>query len=1009
MKLPETKRFQWNYSALAFAVPTGLMLVFMFITSCEPFGDHCMLYSDMFHQYYPFFCAFREALRSGDSILYNWNVGMGMEYLGLISYYLASPLNLFSVLIPESWTLEYFSLLLPIKLGLASMFFAIMLKKLFDKDDLSIVLFGAFYGMCSWALGYNWNIMWMDSFALLPLVVLGTIQLIRDRKFILYTITLFLSIFSNYYIGLFVCIFVFLVFCCYQICRCKSVWRFLEDLLRIGVFTILAIGMTAILELPTLASLQDTQSSVNTFPDGFSVNIAQGEAIKEAQIAWSLYTSAKLAGDEGLVPLFLDAMKASFPVLLDAMGQVAGNMGAAITPTFMDGLPNLYCGVFPIALAGLFLLSADVKLRDKLCCIGLLLFFILSFIFRQLDYIWHGFHFTNQIPYRFSFLFSFVLLYMAYRAWTLKDTFKIWQIVLAGVLALGLVFLSEEHRSDVLYMIANLLLLGGYLAAMLYGNQDWVQEEDEQAEEIPEVIPVEGTALSEENPGLISEETETPSVIQICEEPMEETAEESIPETEPEAEPESKRRVFASFPSWETRRQQAALAIACIMASELILNLATFGSGFPVNEYDYPKNGDATASMIQVMKEREEGKDLFYRTEVTHAQTLNDGALNYYHGLTTFTSSANVQVTNFTQSLGFGAYKTWNRYLYEEASPVTNLFTGLKYLIERDKVVDGNSCFKALHSFQKVTLLENQYYLPLGFLAESKLADQPFRTDGSFAFQNTLFSTATGVNKKVWSIPARKEYSVSGDDNVAINSANPNSGYVNFTSAAGGGKLTYTYEISKEGYFCLDVNLYSQKNFTVWLNGDQVFAESISLEQMFGVGDVKPGDVVQVVVECKSDMTGAVTVQAGVLNMEVFQEGYEVLSASTWQLTDFSNAHIAGTIVCDRDGLLYTSIPQCGNKRTEGEYDEEGNWIEPVVESEGNWDVYVDGKKAEIILVGDCMIAVALEEGQHTVEFVYENPSFELGWKISLICAGIFGAITAACYLPPYIKKKTHK
>ena len=142
MRLPEMKRFRWNYPALAFLVPTTLMLVFMFITSCEPFGKHCMLYSDMFHQYYPFFHAFREALRSGDSLLYNWDVGMGMDYLGLIAYYLASPLNLLSVLIPEGWTLEYFSLLLPIKMGLASLFFAIMLKRLYRQDDLSIVLFG---------------------------------------------------------------------------------------------------------------------------------------------------------------------------------------------------------------------------------------------------------------------------------------------------------------------------------------------------------------------------------------------------------------------------------------------------------------------------------------------------------------------------------------------------------------------------------------------------------------------------------------------------------------------------------------------------------------------------------------------------------------------------------------------------------------------------------------------------------------------------------------------------
>ncbi len=45
--------------------------------------------------------------RSGSGLLYTWSIGMGMDYLGLISYYLASPLNLLSVLVPEGWLLEF--------------------------------------------------------------------------------------------------------------------------------------------------------------------------------------------------------------------------------------------------------------------------------------------------------------------------------------------------------------------------------------------------------------------------------------------------------------------------------------------------------------------------------------------------------------------------------------------------------------------------------------------------------------------------------------------------------------------------------------------------------------------------------------------------------------------------------------------------------------------------------------------------------------------------------------
>ena len=130
MKLTRDKKFQCNYMALAFAIPCVGMLFVMLISRFEPFGDYSMLYSDMYHQYFPFFKAFRQAILNGESLLYNWDVGMGMDYLGLASYYLASPLNLLSVLIPEPLLLTYFSLLIGVKLGLSSLFFSIFLNKM---------------------------------------------------------------------------------------------------------------------------------------------------------------------------------------------------------------------------------------------------------------------------------------------------------------------------------------------------------------------------------------------------------------------------------------------------------------------------------------------------------------------------------------------------------------------------------------------------------------------------------------------------------------------------------------------------------------------------------------------------------------------------------------------------------------------------------------------------------------------------------------------------------------
>ena len=886
-------RAQWNYPALGFAIPCVGMLMVMLISRYAPFGKYSMLYSDMYHQYYPFFVAFRNAIRSGNGLLYTWSVGMGMDYLGLIAYYLASPLNLVSVLLPEGWLLGYFSLLVPIKLGLAGGFFALFLKELFRKNDYSIAVFGALYGLCAWALGYQWNVMWLDTFALLPLVVLGEVKLLRDKKVTLYTVSLFFSVITNYYIGLFTCFFVFFLFFIYEICRWGGVKKFLCDLLRIGLFSAIALGMTAILTVPALFALGTTQSSVNKFPTSFRLNIAKEH---------------------------------TFLGLLDAMRQVAGNMGGSIEPSFKEGLPNVYCGIVSVFLMFLYLMAPRVRLRDKVCAVGLLVFFNLSFIIRQLDYIWHGFHFTNMIPYRFSFLYSFVVLYMAYRAWSQRGAFSTKRILTAAVCAAAVLACSNELTETIelsifggkldfpLYFVYNLVFLVLYLLAMLSGNV---------LEPIPE---------------------------------------------------EAEQKELARIRLENLRQQRRSRALVLTVASvELIANLICFGLYFPGTAVsDYPRGRDKTASVIRYMKEREKNT-LCYRAETTHSQTLNDGALNGYNGVSAFTSSANVQTTLFMQALGYGAKNTYNRYCFEESSPVANLFLNLKYMIERDGKDKESAYFTEINRFGNTALLENQAYLPLGFLTETALTELAFTSSGNaFAFQNDLFSVATGIAGDVW-------HRLEGENltilpNGADISEENGSGYCRYVTTEKS-EVIYSFTADREGFACVHLDLPKRNDFYVSVNGLELYKEKISLPQMLAVSDVKAGDVIDVRIICPADESSTMTVGAAILNPERFRAGYEILNASTLNLTKFKATRVEGTIDCDRDGLLYTSIPQ-----------------------NGNWQAIVDGTPVETTKVGECMLALPLRAGSHTVQLTYRNAAFVLGAQISLACGAVFVGLLMTAY-----------
>ena len=896
MNLKRSSKFRWNYLAIAFAIPCVGMLFVMLISGYEPFGKYSMLYSDMYHQYYPFFVEFRRALREGKGLIYTWSVGMGMDYLSLIAYYLASPLYLLSVFVPEGWLLEFYSLLMPVKLGLAGLFFSFFLKKLFGSNDLSISVFGGFYGLCAWALGYQWNIMWLDTFALLPLVALGTISLLKEKRFFLYTFTLFLSIYSNYYIGLFTCIFVFLLFFVYQICRWEGWKKFFLDLCRIAFFSAIAIGMTAILTLPAFMGLQTTQSSVNKFPTSFRLNIASTHDLKG---------------------------------LLDAMRQVAGNMGGCIAPSFKEGLPNLYCGIFSIALMFLYLISREIRLRDKVCAVFLLLFFNASFIIRYLDYIWHGFHFTNMIPYRFSFLYSFVVLYMAYRAWMLRKTFRPWHILAAFLLAGGVLCLSEDFGKTVgvdllgktweirLYLIYNGVFLLLYLLSMLYG-----------------------------------------------------TIRAEIPEDATEAE-----LLQANRETVRTRSISAGLLLL-VMGVELVGNLTNFGLSFTgTGVSNYPKGTEKAASVIRYMYEREED-NLFFRADTTHSQTLNDGALNDFNGVTAFASSVNVKTTEFVRTLGYSAKNTYNRYLFEESSPVANLFLGLKYMIERDGKDKTSTWFTDVNTFGNVTLLENNAYLPLGFLAEKELALIPFDASvNAFSFQNDLFRAATGLTGDVWHWIPGGNLTVTGNG-VSVTERN-DAGYCQYTASENNSSVIYSYVADRDGFACVHLSLPKRNDYYISINGTELFKETISLDQMMAIGDVKAGDVIDIRIVCDAGENSTMNLSTAILNETLFRQGYDILNASTLTLEKFASTYVKGRILCDRDGLLYTSVPQ-----------------------NGNWKVKVDGAPAQIQLVGDCMVSVGMTEGSHSVELIYENSAFALGWKISLGCAALLLLLTQVVYKP---------
>ncbi len=411
----DNKWFMKNlWFIVAFFVPFLLMYVCFALSKVAPFGDQQILATDLWHQYYPFLADFQDKFQEGGSLLWTWKSGGGTNYIALMAYYLASPLNFLSVFVPAQYLREFLAVITCVKIGAASLFFAMFLNIVFKKRDITVVGFGTMYALCAFIMGYYWNVIWLDTIALLPLVVAGTIILLRDNKLGLYVVALALSVLANYYIGLFTCIFVVIVCISYSIIEFKGFKKLGIDFVKMLSFSALAMAITAILTLPTAIALGSTHSSDNTFPATYAINI-------------------------GDTPDFKGTMQAFVKVI--------SNSVAFIEPTAKEGLPNIYCGMVALVLGMLFFTCSKIKIRERIAAGVTLLFFIMSFIIRQLDFIWHGFHFPNMLPHRFSFLFSFVLVVMAFRVFMYIKDIKLYQIGIALIPVIAVLIAAKSVQA----------------------------------------------------------------------------------------------------------------------------------------------------------------------------------------------------------------------------------------------------------------------------------------------------------------------------------------------------------------------------------------------------------------------------------------------------------------------------------------------------------------------------------------------------------------------------------
>ena len=96
-------------------------------------------------------------------------------------------------------------------------------------------------------------------------------------------------------------------------------------------------------------------------------------------------------------------------------------------------VPNVYCGILSLLLVVLSFIDKTVSKKEKIINGAVITFFFLSFCTNILNYLWHAGHYPNSLPYRFSYIYIFFLVYFAYKGYLSLKNLTSKNIVIATV------------------------------------------------------------------------------------------------------------------------------------------------------------------------------------------------------------------------------------------------------------------------------------------------------------------------------------------------------------------------------------------------------------------------------------------------------------------------------------------------------------------------------------------------------------------------------------------------
>jgi uncharacterized membrane protein YfhO len=637
-----------------------------------------------------------------------------------------------------------------------------------------------------------------------------------------------------------------------------------------------------------------------------------------------------------------------------------------------NGLPMIYSGMLALLALPLFFMSKTITPKKKALTGALLLFFVISFSVNTIDLVWHGFSMPNWLNYRYSFVFSFVLVVLACDA--IRGLKKIpfsWIASVGTVMALlvlvvqklGYTFAQAEGKTndldDAKCIVVSLVLIGVYLFILRYMKYDKMEKSG-------------AFALA----------------IIVCVE------------------------MFAT----------SLITVGEVQLDVGSVQYDNYLSDNKKTEYYSGYHGSIRRIEHVVNEVLEKDKSL-YRMESTVYRReggVNEPMAFGFNGISHSTSTLNKSVIDFMKTLGYASQSHWTKYI--GGTPVSDALLGIKYVITKNDTLDPNlytvaadgaEVYKYIPTENTIYAMQNTKALSLVYGVspdvQTELRDfnnPPYSYRSALDSQNELLNAMlSGVMDTPNVI--RGIYSEFDVDDCRYSTYSHSHAYLDengekqsgttkyhvFTPSTGkdSATVTYVFEAEADGpiYFHVAGITFSgmSTDCQIYVNDTKVcnyFTNETWVIQELGT--FEKGDMVKVEIVFNDGILYYTRESECVfyyIDYEAMNEAFEQLEYASMYVEDYkSDSHFAGTIYLpEGQDLIFTSIP----------YDE-------------GWKVYIDGEQAETAKVLGTLLAIPSTEGFHEIEFVYRPNCAVYGGILSVLGILIFVALVLWSYLA---KKRT--